>query len=247
MEIFYSEEVNSSFCHIGGDEAVHLVKVLRHRVGDEINVIDGLGTMYKCVLTSASPKSADAQVIESFPSWGGHPYRLTLAVCPTKNIDRYEWFIEKATELGVDRIVPLIGEHSERKIVKPERLGKILLSAAKQSLKAKIPELADMVTVKDFIKSANYLPDNTGKCGRLGLIAYCFEEEGAERISVKDALNSYDGDDITILIGPEGDFSREEALLAIEAGMRPVHLGNSRLRTETAAVTAAEAAYFKYM
>lgn len=242
MELFYAEEITGSLCSLSQDEATHCVRVLRHRSGDEINVIDGEGTMYRCRLVSDSPKSCQAEIVEAFPGWGSHPYRLNMAVCPTKNNDRFEWFVEKATEVGVDVISPVIGDHSERKVYKTERASKIALSAAKQSLKSAVPEVAEPVSVRDFIK-ANASSD------ALRLIAYCFEDESHPRTSVKAALAKFSeaSRDVIILIGPEGDFSREEASLAIDSGFIPVHLGASRLRTETAAVTAAEAVYFTFM
>lgn len=238
MEIFYSENVSGGICRLEGDEAAHCVKVLRHRTGDIINVIDGQGTLMKCAILEASPKSASCQVLESLPLWGAHPYNLTLAVCPTKNADRYEWFAEKACEIGVDTIVPLIGERSERKVFKTDRLCRILLSATKQSLKAAIPQVREPLSVKDFLNEP---------AEGLKLIACCFENENSPRISIAQALREYECKKITILIGPEGDFSPEEAALALEKGYLPIHLGASRLRTETAAVTAASAVYFRYM
>ena len=151
MELFYAYEADGRFCRLDADESGHCCRVLRHRAGDEIHVIDGLGTMYRCRLVDDSPKGAEAEVLEAFPGWGGHPYRLTVACCPTKNNDRFEWFVEKATEVGVDRIVPTIGERSERKVYKTDRAARIALSATKQSLKARIPEIVEPVSVKDFI------------------------------------------------------------------------------------------------
>jgi RNA methyltransferase, RsmE family len=244
MELFYAYETDGRFCRLDADESGHCIRVLRHRAGDEIHVIDGLGTMYRCRLTDDSPKGAEAEVLEAFPGWGGHPYRLTVACCPTKNNDRFEWFVEKATEVGVDRIVPTIGERSERKVYKTDRALRIALSATKQSLKARIPEIAEPVSVKDFI-----CPDAPCHSERseesLKLIAYCFEGD-TRRISIQEALRGYQGSDVTILIGPEGDFSPEEARLAVEHGYIPVHLGASRLRTETAAVLAATAVYLAF-
>ncbi|MCQ2165063.1 MAG: 16S rRNA (uracil(1498)-N(3))-methyltransferase [Bacteroidales bacterium] len=238
MELFFSRQFDGDFCTLDADESGHCVKVLRHREGDEISVIDGEGTLYTCVLTDASPKSAQARVVRMEPDWGAHPYRLTMAVCPTKNLDRYEWFAEKATELGIDTIVPVLGEHSERKVFKTERLRRILLSASKQSLKGAVPEVAEPVSVKEFIL------ETSGKEDVLKLICCCFEGE-VPRTSVFEALGELEGREIAVLIGPEGDFSREEVALAVEKGFVPVHLGPSRLRTETAAVTAVEAVYLK--
>ena len=251
MELFYAYESDGRFCRLDADESGHCCRVLRHRAGDEIHVIDGLGTMYRCRLVDDNPKGAEAEVLEAFPGWGGHPYRLTVACCPTKNNDRFEWFVEKATEVGVDQIVPTIGERSERKVYKTDRAARIALSATKQSLKSRIPDIAEPVSVKDFIchsepaePSCHSEPAEQAK-ESLKLIAYCFEGD-TKRISIQEALKAYDGDDITILIGPEGDFSPEEARLAVEHGYIPVHLGASRLRTETAAVLAATAVYLRY-
>ena len=240
MELFYAHEADGRFCRLDADESAHCCRVLRHRSGDEIHVVDGLGTMFRCRLTDDNPKGAEAEVLEAFPGWGGHPYRLTVACCPTKNNDRFEWFVEKATEVGVDRIVPVIGDHSERKVYKTDRAARIALSATKQSLKARIPDIAEPVSVKDFIKEEEIL--RQAQNDRLKLIAYCFEGD-TKRISIQEALKAYDGKDVTILIGPEGDFSPEEARLAVDHGYIPVHLGASRLRTETAAVLAATAVY----
>ena len=151
MEVFYSRSFEGGLCTLDPEESGHCVRVLRHREGDEIFVIDGEGTLYTCVLTDASPKEAVARIVKEEPDWGAHPYWLQMAVCPTKNLDRYEWFAEKATELGLDEIVPVIGEHSERKVFKPERLRRILLSASKQSLKGAIPSVAEPLSVKEFI------------------------------------------------------------------------------------------------
>ena len=239
MELFYAYEADGRFCRLDADESGHCCRVLRHRAGDEIHVIDGLGTMFRCRLTDDNPKGAEAEVLEAFPGWGGHPYQLTVACCPTKNNDRFEWFVEKATEVGVDCIVPTIGERSERKVYKTDRALRIALSATKQSLKSRIPEIAEQISVKDFIGHSGSAPES------LKLIAYCFEGD-TKRISIQEALRGYDGKDITILIGPEGDFSPEEARLAVEHGYIPVHLGASRLRTETAAVLAATAVYLHF-
>ncbi len=235
MEVFYSPEIKNGVCVLPEEESAHCVRVLRHREGDEIFVIDGLGTLYTCRLTDASPKAAVAQVLREEPDWGAHPYFLEMAVCPTKNIDRYEWFAEKATELGLDVIAPVIGDHSERKVFKSDRLRRILLAASKQSLKGAVPAVQEPVSVRQYIADA--------PADALKLICCCFEGE-VPRTSINDVLD-VDLQKIIILIGPEGDFSREEAALAVSRGFIPVHLGPSRLRTETAALTAVEAVYLK--
>ena len=237
MEIFWTDRIEAGLCLLGEEESAHCVRVLRHREGDNVCVIDGAGTMYECILSQASPKAAVARIEKANPGWGSHPYGLEMAVCPTKNIDRYEWFVEKATEVGTDRFVPVIGDHSERKVLKTERLRRIVLSAAKQSLKAAVPEISEPLTVKEFIAAV-------ADTSALKMIACCFEDEGYPRTSVMQALSGTDKREYIVLIGPEGDFSREEVKLATEAGFIPVHLGESRLRTETAALAAVFAAYY---
>ena len=240
MELFYSNDIEGGICRLDQDESGHCIKVLRHRCGDQINIIDGAGTLHRCKITADSHKSVEAMIIDSEENWGGHPYKLHLAVCPTKNNDRYEWFAEKACEIGFDVLHPVIGEHSERRVLKTQRVEKILVSAAKQSLKAAVPVVNEPVSVKEFINDSK-------ETQALKLIAYCFEDEKMPRRSIKEALSSFQGEEIIILIGPEGDFSRQEAELAMHAGFIPVHLGESRLRTETAALTAVSAVYFRYM
>ena len=278
MEIFYTTDMANGLCTLTEEESRHCAKVLRHTVGDTINVIDGCGSLYTCRIMECGKKVVCSveQVQENF---GAHGYNLTMAVCPTKNIDRYEWFLEKATEMGLDTVVPVIGEHSERRIIKPERLEKILVSAAKQSLKGAVPVLQDAIPVKQFIK------ENADAPG-VKLIAYCGEQEKVTLAeAVKEAVaqaaaaasgenaaagsadnaaagsadnataGSADGTaqscpgrqikpQLTILIGPEGDFSPAEVDAAIAAGFRPLTLGESRLRTETAAVASVAGVYF---
>ena len=270
MELFYAYKIEDGQAWLDAEESAHCVRVLRHRAGDEIAVIgptavacEGVSTagecvyrapsfgartrpfptadgkaaaLYRCVITDDSPKGVVARVESVQEGWGAHPYYLRMAVCPTKNIDRYEWFVEKAVELGVDEIVPVIGEHSERRVVRVDRLQKIAVSAAKQSLKGAIPVIAEPVSVLDFIASCpSEGPD-------IRLIAYC-SDDVAPRGSILDALAAACEGVTTVLIGPEGDFSQEEVRAALDAGFEPVHLGPSRLRTETAAITAVEAVY----
>lgn len=236
MELFFSDRIEDGRVILSEEESNHCTRVLRHKAGDEISVIDGKGTLLRCRLVHVG-KESEAEIVEREFPWHSHPYHLVLGVCPTKNNDRFEWFVEKAVEIGVDEIVPLIGDRSERKIYKKERAERIALSAAKQSLKGAIPMIHDPVSVSSFIQTA--------PSGAVKLIAYCFE---GNKISVKNALEGVqEGIEIIILIGPEGDFSPEEARIAVENGFVPVHLGESRLRTETAGVTAAEAVYFNFM
>lgn len=238
MELFYSNVINGGLCTLDEQETRHCANVLRHKVGDTINVIDGIGNMYYCQIESISKKETVCKVLEINNNFGAHNYILTMAVCPTKNIDRYEWFLEKATEIGLDVVVPIIGEHSERKIIKHERCERVLVSAAKQSIKAKFPVLREQISVIDFIKEAH---------DGLKLIAFCEDER---KISLPFAIKEYVKNckdvfpSVTILIGPEGDFSKKEINLALENGFLPIHLGDSRLRTETAALAAVSCVYF---
>ena len=281
MELFFSRDIDGSVCRLDADESAHCVKVLRHREGDCIHVIDGEGTLYTCRILSASPKEVEAQVTGVERDWGAHPYRLRMAVCPTKNTDRYEWFAEKATEMGLDVITPVIGDHSERKVFKTDRLKRILLSASKQSLKGAVPAVDEPMPLSELIlsysdtregatpqnvlrtppKQALVPPSYVAEGGTvlqdgtlpgigtpvLKLICCCYEGE-EKRVSIGEVLSEWDVPvpEIVVLIGPEGDFSREEVALALECGFRPVHLGPSRLRTETAALAAVAAVYFHY-
>jgi len=233
MEIFYSDSIEGSSLVLTPEDSLHCARVLRHREGDTIAVVDGEGAMYECRIVSADPKAVRALVEAEHQGWHAHPYRLTMAVCPTKNNERFEWFVEKATEIGVDRICPMIGERSERKVYKTDRARKIVVSAAKQSLKAAFPAVCEPVSVREFVCA----PREGVK-----LIAYCFEDESTPRLSLSQAIPP-ETQEVTILIGPEGDFSPAEARLAIENGYAPIHLGASRLRTETAAVVAATEVY----
>lgn len=264
MELFYSTEIDNGLCTLTEEESRHCAKVLRHTVGDTINVIDGCGSLLECRIIECG-KRVICSVENVQENFGTHSYHLTMAVCPTKNIDRYEWFLEKATEMGVDVVVPVIGEHSERRIIKPERLEKILVSAAKQSLKGAIPVLKEAVSVKQFIKEsagasgvcgAGAVENTLSAGGEVKLIAYCGEQKKvtlaqAVQMARDKAAAVASGSPktgctprITILIGPEGDFSPAEVDAAIAAGFSPLTLGDSRLRTETAAVAAVAGVYF---
>ena len=185
MELFYSNLIEGDTLLLDAEESGHCVRVLRHRAGDEITVIDGEGTLYRCTLLDADPRGATAHIDGSERGFGAHPYSLTMAVCPTKNIDRYEWFVEKATEIGIDVIAPVIGERSERKVLKTERLERLVKSAAKQSLKGAIPKVNEPQSVRDFILS---VPE-----GAVKMICYCFEGDKhsiPELLSISGALGA---------------------------------------------------------
>ena len=210
------------------EESRHCVRVLRLVEGDEIEVIDGAGTLYRCRIAMAHAKHCGVEILsqKDCPShWGS---KIMVAVAPTKNLDRIEWMAEKCTEMGIDRITPLLCRHSERKVLKTERLHKILVAAMKQSLKAQLPQLDELTPIGDLI-------DEHSDAQRF--IAYC--DESLPRNERRSLAQVYDpSHDAMVMIGPEGDFDPTEVEAALNAGFVPVTLGDSRLRTETAALMA---------
>jgi len=208
---------------LGSEESFHCIKVLRMRSGDTLHLTDGKGNLYEGVILAQDTKSCPVMLTRVTPDFGKRPFRLNMAVAPTKNIARFEWFLEKATEIGVDEITPLICEHSERVQIRIDRLQKIIVSAAKQSLKTYLPILHEPLKFSDFIKLNH--PSSR-------FVAYVEEHQP---LHLKTA---YQNGDCTILIGPEGDFSRNEMDAAKKQGYISVSLGPSRLRTETAAIVA---------
>lgn len=232
MQLFYVPDITLPQYVLGEEESAHCVRVLRLREGDTLHLTDGRGNMYRAEITEAHPKRCAVRIVEIREEFGKRPYRLTVAVAPTKNIDRFEWFLEKATETGVDRIIPMECEHSERRTIKRERQERVITSAVKQSLKAYHPVLEAMTPFSDVIAGKPAAPGGTPFEG-IKLMAHCRE---GERRFIGDYVKA--GQDVMILIGPEGDFSQREADLAAAAGFIPVTLGDSRLRTETAALAA---------
>lgn len=207
-------------------ESHHCCKVLRHQAGDRLEVIDGKGGIYVCRLLEPHPKHAMVEVVESRRLPLPWSFSLSIAVAPTKHLDRMEWLMEKLVEIGIDRFTPLLGERSERKELKPERLEKTAISAMKQSLKATLPRLDPMTPVKEYIASCT---------ATQRFICYC-DDSVERRLLAREVIP---GADCAILIGPEGDFSPAEVSLALSHGFIPVTLGDTRLRTETAALFAA--------
>ena len=224
MHLFYTPDLQDDTYTLSEEESKHCVRVLRLTEGETLFLVDGKGLFCEAVIINANPKACILNVIDKKYNYGKKDYHLTIGVSPTKNIDRYEWFLEKATEIGIDAIIPLISRYSERKEIKPERLEKVMISAMKQSIKAYLPVLNPLQTFKESIKRP-YIG--------LRFIAHCNE---GEKILLRDAVVK--GKDVLILIGPEGDFSSEEVDIAINEGFIPVSLGDSRLRTETAALLA---------
>ena len=156
MNLFYAPDIQQSLS-LPEEESQHCIKVLRMKSGDHIHIIDGVGGLYEAQIIEAHPKRTQVEILTHQTEYGRRPFRLHLAVAPTKNIDRFEWFVEKATEIGFDELTPLCCRYSERKIIKPERIKKILVSAAKQSLKAYVPILNPMITFKEFVNNFTFL------------------------------------------------------------------------------------------
>ena len=235
MHLFYTPDLElnkGEYYSLNKEESTHCIKVLRLREKDTICLTNGLGRFVFAEISDANPKNCSFVVTEVKEDYGKRDFRIHIAVAPTKNMNRMEWFLEKAVEMGVDKISFFIGEHSERTIIKRERLEKIMVSALKQSLKAYMPELNENADFRELVNS-----NETKK-----FIAYC-KPDG--RTSIKESYNK--GEDVLILIGPEGDFSEKEVELALNNGFQAITLGESRLRTETAALFALQSIHFVNM
>ncbi|WP_026755686.1 16S rRNA (uracil(1498)-N(3))-methyltransferase [Sediminibacter sp. Hel_I_10] len=231
MQLFYNadlSETDTSFV-FSKDESRHIVKVLRRSTGDLLQITNGKGWLFSAEITMATINHCEAKII-SAALQPKHPYQLHLAVAPTKMNDRYEWFLEKATEIGIDSITPIICENSERRVIKKDRFERIIQSAVKQSLHCHMPVLNDALPFKEFIEQHH----DAHK-----FIAHC---EDTKKISLKSQLQPRQS--ILILIGPEGDFSASEIETALAQSFKPVTLGDTRLRTETAAIAACHSVAF---
>jgi 16S rRNA (uracil1498-N3)-methyltransferase len=224
MQLFYAPDLVGDHYTLEEQESKHVIKVLRMRSGDTIMLTDGRGKLCTAELTGEDPRRCELRIIDVKEEYGKRNYQVHIGIAPTKNINRFEWFLEKATEIGIDEVSPLICQRSERKVVKNERLNKVITSAMKQSLKAFHPHLNNSTSFGKFIDQ-----DFSGQ----KFIAYVEEGEHPSLHSVYRP-----GEDIMILIGPEGDFSPEEVHQANQKGFRTVSLGKSRLRTETAGIVA---------
>lgn len=197
MQLFYTPDIDTSGYTLNQEESQHCIRVLRLGEGDEIFLTDGKGSMFKSVIIGSNPKHCEVKVIESFQDYEKRNYHLHIAIAPTKNIDRIEWFLEKATEIGIDEITPLICKHSERRTVNAERLNKVIIAAMKQSLKAYLPKLNKETKIEEFIHQETTASKFIGYCS-------------GDTQKLKDMYKS--GNDAVILIGPEGDFSEEEVM-----------------------------------
>jgi 16S rRNA (uracil1498-N3)-methyltransferase len=224
MQLFYTPDLESDIHTLDKEESRHISKVLRLSDGDVLHLTDGKGRMMKAKIIDPNPRAVVVEVFESIEDFQKRKLYIHMLVAPTKNIDRFEWFLEKATEIGVDEITPILCEHSERKVIRHDRLEKVISSAMKQSLKAYHPKLNELTKFKDAI--------NKGFEGR-SFIAHLDEENPQQLKAV------YQNEDrVQILIGPEGDFSPKEIDEAVKHGFEMVAMGGCRLRTETAAVVA---------
>jgi len=224
MQLFFIPDIAGDSVTLNETESKHAVKVLRMSEGTRVHIVDGKGGFYEAEISDAHPKKCRLSVLKVQKETSRKNYRVHIAIAPTKNNTRFEWFLEKATEIGIDEITPLLTEHSERKAVKTDRLEKILVSAMKQSQKTFLPKLNELISFKDFIQN------NSEK---EKFIAHC---NNGEKPHLKNTLKKEQ--DLLILIGPEGDFSLEEVAAAKENGFREISLGNERLRTETAGIVA---------
>lgn len=226
MQLFYAAEIEGKAGFLTESESAHAVRVLRKKVGDDLHVTDGKGKLISGVIREASPKRCVFALHSTKEIPRNRNYRLHIALAPTKNIDRYEWFLEKAVEIGIDEITPVFTANSERKRIKPDRCERVILAAAKQSLNLHIPVFHEAVSLDAFFSQ------NTG-----GAIAYCGDE--TEKTAFASWLKTgSDQKTITLLIGPEGDFTPDEVQQAAQKGFEPVTLGKARLRTETAGIYA---------
>ena len=227
-QLFYTTRIDDGFAYLEDEESRHLQIVLRHKAGDSLQITDGMGHIYEAVIAETGKKHTVAQIISTTVVEPERPYRLHVAIAPTKNMERYEWFLEKATEIGIDEITPLLCNHSERNTVRMDRMEKILVSAMKQSLRAYLPKLNPLTKFSDFIGAVKYPCKLIGWCG----------EETKPHLYTQLAGQT----DITMLVGPEGDFSVEEVKEAAKQGFQGVTMGAIRLRTETAGLLVVSAA-----
>ena len=229
MHVFYSPYINDNNCQLSESEAKHCSRVLRLTTGDFIYLIDGIGSLYTAKIVDLSAKKCMVEIVDVKNNYERRNYYLHIAISLTKNIDRFEWFLEKATEIGINEITPIVCEHSERQTFKIERAEKVIVAAAKQSIKAFLPKINELANFRTIAEQ--YF---AGK----KLIAHCNENE---KILLQKIIKPCEN--ISIFIGPEGDFSRNEIQLAQQNNFKEISLGNSRLRTETAAIHACSTVY----
>ncbi len=224
--MFYSQEITQDILHLNKEDSRHCITVLRKKAGDTIQIVDGKGGVYTVQITLANPKKCAFEIVEKIEKERSPKQHLHLAIAPTKNINRFEWFLEKATEIGISEITPILTYHSERKVIKLERLNKIVLAAMKQSERAYLPQLNELRTWKQFLQEETS-PDTYKAIA-------CMTEKSTH------LFNNYSGGNALILIGPEGGFSLQEIEEAQAQHFQTVTLGSSRLRSETAGIVACQ-------
>jgi 16S rRNA (uracil1498-N3)-methyltransferase len=230
MHLFYTPDISSNTYTLNEEESKHCVRVLRLSIGDKIQLIDGKGGWYDAEIIDDNQKRCAVNIIQSKKEVGKRNWNLHIAIAPTKNMDRLEWFIEKATEIGIDEVSLIDCKNSERTIVKTERLNKVVISAMKQSIKCYLPKINEVADFEQLIKGTEHF--NGQK-----FIAHCYSDIGSDKkIHLKSIYTPQQN--ALVLIGPEGDFSVDEVKLAIKNGFQEINLGISRLRTETAALYA---------
>lgn len=223
-QLFYTQKIENGFAVFEEEEGRHLVSVLRKKAGEILQITDGQGFFYEAELSDAGKRQVLARILSKTAAPAPRPARLHIAIAPTKQMERLEWFLEKATEIGVDEITPLLCKRSERDTLRLDRLEKILVSAMKQSLRAWLPKLNQPTRFQDFVKKTSEAQKR---------LAWCSDEPLPH---LKNTLNPEK--DAVIAIGPEGDFAPEEVQLALASGFQGVSLGKARLRTETAGLLA---------
>lgn len=249
MELFYTNNISDGIATLDPGESTHCVRVLRHREGDIINITDGVGFVYSARITEAKPAGVKAEVLTREAGHDNRGYTLHMAVALTKNFERFEWFLEKAVEIGVDRITPLVCDHSERRVFKYDRAHRIILSAAKQSLKSVLPVLDDVTKASELLEMIADQGSTPRQERGLNIMGHCRDGEKSSLPSILREFGPVQGGKakILIMIGPEGDFSVEEIAKAKEAGFSIMHLGESRMRVETAAIASVGAVYIDYL
>jgi 16S rRNA (uracil1498-N3)-methyltransferase len=231
MQIFYAPLINGDSYTLDGTESRHCIKVLRMSKGDSVNLIDGRGNLYEGTISVSDSTRCCINITRIVKDYEKKNYYLHIAISPLKNPDRFELFVEKSVEIGIDEITPLLCDRTEKKGIKSERIEKVIISAMKQSLKAQKTIFNEPVHFNKFISK---------EFDGIKMIAHC--SDGSGKSSISDCYSK--NENALILIGPEGDFTEEEISISINSGFRPVHLGKSRLRTETAGIAACHSVYF---
>jgi 16S rRNA (uracil1498-N3)-methyltransferase len=250
MQLFYTKNINGNFAQLEEEEARHAVQVLRKKVGDTMQLTDGMGVIYEGIIAEIGKKICTVSIQSKQEAYNNRPYKIHMAIAPTKNIDRLEWFLEKATEIGIDEITPLICTRSERTVVKIERLSGIILSAMKQSLKTYLPKLHEAIDFQKFIQQdfLNYHQKFIAHCYSISDFGFGISESAGVNFEIRKPQSELEktplskihqkGKNAVVLIGPEGDFTEGEVETAMRIGFQGISLGESRLRTETAGVVA---------